>query len=63
MMGGIIDRPLSVGTLGAGNGGSFVSGLSAAFAPGGGPMEGEEEEDHQAVFAKIFEEVSEGELS
>lgn len=48
------DHPLSVGTLGAGNGGSFVSGLSA-IAPGGSA---DEEEDDQAIFAKIFQEVS-----
>ena len=52
------DRALSVGTLGAGNGGSFVSGLSA-FGNGGAAEE-EDEEDHQAVFAKIFEEVRAG---
>lgn len=53
------DRPLSVGTLGAGNGGSFVSGLSALASGGGGGGAGAEleEEDHRAVFAKIFEEV------
>lgn len=50
------DQPLSVGTLGAGNGGSFVSGLSPPCAAGGRAED--EEEDDRAVFAKIFEEVS-----
>eukprot|EP00752_Nemacystus_decipiens_P008654 g7727.t1 len=54
------DKPLSVGTLGAGNGGSFVSGLSALGSGGGAgghDEEEDEEEDHRAVFAKIFEEL------
>lgn len=48
--GGDGDQRLSVGTLGEGNGGSFVSGLSGLAAS--------TEEEDEAVFGKILQVVS-----